>query len=970
MSIWEILGIQPTNDEAVIRKAYLAKLPNHHPEDDPEGFRRLREAMEQATRDARAACRQAKNDSSPVSAAMMGSGPVQELVKEAEELYRDCHRRFSPGAWKSLLSLPVCQELDEQKEAGLALLGFLMDHPHFPHSCYQVLNQHFGWTDEEDMLYRHFPKNYVDYLLDRIRYEDALRYDLFPEREDFDYDSFCRTYFALRRAVGEGNQKAADEALETLEATGMEHPDLTLLKIRHLLKQDGRLPEAWELAKTLYVQDGGHIPTRQMYVRLALEYEDSQVDSEVLDKLISSLLDNDPKSPAAWQLLGDHLRRQGRLSPALSAYQRAKRCADRDWNYLDQQIKETADALSQQMEADSEFDDPWHFANVCWAAQRYDQVCRTLENFTPNEEQTMSWLFLMGGSCHQLGDYQRAAEFRQQIWDATPPQDRGYSLYLDLAEDYERLGNTAQAEAIYQQGQQAFPGAPELLYRYARLLYNDDRYDEALVRCEEALAGGFYRDAFLLRIEILLEQEQYEEVRDDAEDIMKRGFQSAQLLLFYARALRKLEDYQKAEDVLKDLNQRTGGSHVICEEYAILCGQDNRPGEALEWIDRALAKQDTPIRHYRRAEYLHDLERYEEELAEYRLLAEQGLSGDYLDYRIGKALYSMKRYGEAEQRFRASTAANPTLGYTWDYLGDALQCQGKWQDAAEAYEKGWKLGHRQSIRDLCRLMKRTQQYDRAVELLEQGLKRFPDDTSLLWIYANTLRRMKRTEDAVRCLGRYMEVKPKDTSSALRETALLWVDVKDYETAKIWYQKAIDHEPDNGKNWRSLGKFYAVTCKLPETALPYLEKAAELEPDAGYGWLLLGHVYKELGDEAKAVQCYQSSLEAYEKKLKKDPDDCCILEGIAEVLVFLGRLDEAEEMAGRAIALQNSVFGCASTTCYEALEDFAKAAERRGDLDTALHYMEQAGQKASFTDFYPDEIARLKQAIADAQGAEA
>jgi curved DNA-binding protein CbpA len=44
-SAWKILGIEPTDDLTVIKKAYSAKLKIHHPEDDPEGYQRLRAAF-------------------------------------------------------------------------------------------------------------------------------------------------------------------------------------------------------------------------------------------------------------------------------------------------------------------------------------------------------------------------------------------------------------------------------------------------------------------------------------------------------------------------------------------------------------------------------------------------------------------------------------------------------------------------------------------------------------------------------------------------------------------------------------------------------------------------------------------------------------------------------------------------------------------------------------------------------------
>ncbi|KSB87329.1 hypothetical protein AS593_03585 [Caulobacter vibrioides] len=51
--IWDVLGIEPTRDRDVIRRAYARKLRATNPEDDAEGFMRLREAHDEAVQRAK-----------------------------------------------------------------------------------------------------------------------------------------------------------------------------------------------------------------------------------------------------------------------------------------------------------------------------------------------------------------------------------------------------------------------------------------------------------------------------------------------------------------------------------------------------------------------------------------------------------------------------------------------------------------------------------------------------------------------------------------------------------------------------------------------------------------------------------------------------------------------------------------------------------------------------------------------------
>lgn len=166
MSCWEHLGIEPTDDQNAIRTAYRTRLPEVHPERDPEGFQALRGAYEDALRHAR-------GEASEASEAAALPSASEQAVQQFVELLQDAGRRFRPEAWqdycRSLDQLP----LDVLESIDGSLRHLLLSNGPLSHRCAQLLTERMAWANR--LMQLPFEEaEPLDQLLQRIAEPDPF----------------------------------------------------------------------------------------------------------------------------------------------------------------------------------------------------------------------------------------------------------------------------------------------------------------------------------------------------------------------------------------------------------------------------------------------------------------------------------------------------------------------------------------------------------------------------------------------------------------------------------------------------------------------------------------------------------------------------------------------------------------------------------------------------------------------------
>lgn len=252
---FQILGLSETKEEEQIRENYLTLLRGTNPEDDPEGFKRLREAYEEALRFA--GQQDEEEEEEP-------QGEVGLWMKRVREIYRDILLRREVDNWKPFFDDPVCAGLDTFLEARGQLLGFLAGHSFLPQTVWVLVDQTFHVMEDFDALKEEFHVNFLKHIEYHVNTGDFLDYSMFETLDgcvpdnDEEIDDYIKEYFDIKNRLENDETEGVSQNLSDMKRHGVYHPyeDVERLRLFIRLKE---CEKGKELADDLigrYPEDG------------------------------------------------------------------------------------------------------------------------------------------------------------------------------------------------------------------------------------------------------------------------------------------------------------------------------------------------------------------------------------------------------------------------------------------------------------------------------------------------------------------------------------------------------------------------------------------------------------------------------------------------------------------------------------------------------------------------------------------
>ncbi len=313
MSITEIfliLGIDPVKDERAIKNAYRDKLSVTNPEDDPEGFKRLRTAYEEAC----AYARTPDEEDAPTKERDLT--PSGLWVERADEIYTNIHSRQNVDLWKKLFEDDIFMALEEEENCRLKLLRYLMDHFRLPSDVWKLLDKKMNLIADAGRLRESFPADFISYVVSKCERGEDFEFDAFEGDAQAEYDLFINYYDDCWHALSEGNEAEARRCL--VESAGLEiyHPAMEVCRGKLLFLQDKK-EEAKVFMKALYEKHPKDSTVNYNTAEMFWKCDDKATAAEIYQTIKA---DND-KHYMANVRLTEWYYEQGQ-------YKEAKKCAE------------------------------------------------------------------------------------------------------------------------------------------------------------------------------------------------------------------------------------------------------------------------------------------------------------------------------------------------------------------------------------------------------------------------------------------------------------------------------------------------------------------------------------------------------------------------------------------------------------------------------------------------------------------
>ncbi|TWI54916.1 Flp pilus assembly protein TadD [Pseudomonas duriflava] len=375
--------------------------------------------------------------------------------------------------------------------------------------------------------------------------------------------------------------------------------------------------------------------------------------------------------------------------------------------------------------------------------------------------------------------------------------------------------------------QTKYPDNGQLLFGKALLLQQDGRVDEALKLLDSQPAAKREVAPLLLHARMLQSLGRSEEALPLLEQGIKQHPDDKRLLLAHARLLVEQGELDKAKQEFADLVAQFPDDDDLRFSLALVCLEAEAWTDARTYLDELVQRgSHVDAAHFNLGRVAEELNEPEQAMAEYALV---GPGSDYLpaQQRQAELLMGQGRFDEAKRLLAQSRQQQPDYAIQL-YLLEAESLTNNGQP-----EASW-------------------------DILQQGLKQYPNDLNLLYTRAMVAEKRGDLAQLEKDL-RFILAQDPNNAMALNALGYTLADrTTRYAEARTLIEKAHQINPNDPAILDSMGWINYRQGQL-EQAERYLREALERFPDAEIG-AHLGEVLWAQGKKDEAREVWATAAE--------------------------------------------------------------------------------------------------------------
>lgn len=524
IEVFQILGIEATKDEGLIKNAYRDKLAVTNPEDNPEGFKQLRAAYEEA-------CRLAKQ-SGEETAEKKDQSVSGIWVAKAAEIYANIRSRRDVAAWEKLFADDCFLSLEEEENCRIKLLRFIMDHFRLPGDVWKLLDKKLGITAGAAALRERFPADFIRFVLGKCERGEDVEFDQFEGEDEAAYDLFLQYYDRCWQALQSGDLEQARQNIEKADDLGIRHPVMEVCR-GELMEKQGRVGEAAELFEGLMNRYPGDFMV--CYNAAEMFWRQKEAENDSFRRRAAEIYESLKRANDA------HYMANLRLTEwyyGQGQYKEAKKCAEKVLSagsgdeFLELLCKVNQE-IEKELEADwRETDNSDSALELCWCYLQDGKIARGIrlaleieKRLPPGKE--AEWNGLMAKL------YVEEAEYEDSVTMTYAWEEELNKKLLSEEDEEEQEKDRDRLKQAHMIRMQCFHNLG---------FQDEQKFAEAIREGEAVLEGNIKDIGILLEMaQIYTEMQEYEK----CEDIVSRLVEDYQVYAAYAASM---EAYRRQLD--------------------------------------------------------------------------------------------------------------------------------------------------------------------------------------------------------------------------------------------------------------------------------------------------------------------------------------------------------------------------------------------------------------------------------------